>query len=596
MRKFIYNTNQYLLERFPTIWNTRIVWMLLIALTLHVIFFVFGFLTLSNVKLMHDYRIIDIFFENGTVFLNTIISILLIVVWLIYMFKNNAFKNFYPMSGTKLFGQFVAYFVIIFSCTTFFLSYNYGIKSYIATTYPLAQTNKHIEISNDAAMFLSESLTNFTLDKRRYPKPFYDLYCDVRTNQNKDSLYALTFLNQEYRFYTLSTKKIPIEETYTFEDSSFQNYVYYKTIDSLRIYYYKDSLVNPVTFVKSAKPTYYNASFTFFKSKNDTLVEDAYSTGYDDYDYSYDYDYTYSPDFTIRHQLRNKRNYELLERQDKTEISHLLEDFLTLSNLYKIDHNLTTEAWLALVYHPENFEVKNFIRTEPADRFDTDYSNIDVYDIENSDLSQLDLFHSKHLTDFYYDNDQLFNVFHNIEDIKQSNPFMESIHFFMWFSFFLSCIIFMFRVTGLKALLFTIITTGVLMLFVTLLTVVTSYIFQGRGDIETYFAMYLTFLLGSVILAIPLFFRKAIKKLIVGICLNITMVGFGTYILLIIGIISMHQYDYCSDHSIDQYSDDCSSLITSLGVNWSFVIFGISLLFLYFYSKIIKSWKALPES
>ena len=97
MKTFIYKTNQYLLERYPTIWNTRLVWMLLAAVTLHLLFFVFGFFTLTNPEMLQERRVTNLFFENGSIFLSVIISILVVVTWIIYMFKNNAFKNFYPI-------------------------------------------------------------------------------------------------------------------------------------------------------------------------------------------------------------------------------------------------------------------------------------------------------------------------------------------------------------------------------------------------------------------------------------------------------------------------------------------------------------------
>ena len=208
MKTFIHKTNQYLLERYPTIWNTRLLWMLLTAVILHLIFFVFGCFTLTNPELLHEYNIKDIFFDNGAVFLSSIISILLLVSWLIFMFKNNAFKNFYPTSTSKLFGQFICYFVIIFCCSTFYLSYNYGLKTYISATYPDEEVASEIVTANDAALFLSESISNYTLDVRRYPKPFYDLYCETDTQWKSDSIPSVQFLDINYTYYTLKTKQL----------------------------------------------------------------------------------------------------------------------------------------------------------------------------------------------------------------------------------------------------------------------------------------------------------------------------------------------------------------------------------------------------
>ncbi|OUS01929.1 hypothetical protein A9Q86_04570 [Flavobacteriales bacterium 33_180_T64] len=592
MKAFIFKTNQYLLERFPLLWNTRFIWMLLVASLLHLVFFVFGFFTLSNPKLLQERYITSIFYENGTVFLSSIISILLIVVWLIYMFKNNGFKNFYPTTTSKLFGQFLSYFVIIFGCSTFYLSYNYGIKSHIALTYSDAQIEKEIEIANDVALFFSEDVSSYTIDKRRFPKPFYELYCEDIEKFIDESQPYLKFLDESFQFYTLKTKEVKIGDSNEFDiksDSSFSGVVYRKTTDTHRIYYIKDTVVDLTSSIKTVNPSYYNASHTFFISKNDTLRDRSNNYNYySQYDYA-DYGYNSRSDFSIRHQLRNQRNHDLLKRHDKTEIKNLFEAFLTFSDYYKIDHNLTAEQWLEMVYHPNNFEVKHFIRTEEKDEYD--YTRTIILE-----QTQFEKFFTDHLSDYHYKNNDLQNVFENIEDIKESNPFTESIHFFMWFSFFLACLIFMFRVTGLKPLLFSIISVGVLTLLIALLTALIFYLIDGNDNKTFYFISYLTLFLGTLILAIPIIFIQKIKKLIVAICVNISIIGFSLYVFLIIGIITMHQQDICrANPSYYLDSFECYTLMDVFGIYWSFIMFSIAILFIFFYSKIIKKWKALPE-
>ncbi|MEM6517351.1 MAG: hypothetical protein AAF688_14300, partial [Bacteroidota bacterium] len=114
MKSFIYKVNQYLIERYPNIWNTRLVWMLSASLIVHVLFFVFGLATLTNPETLQDRGAEDIFFKNGSIFLSIIITILLFVVWLIYLFKNNGFKSFYPASRNRLFLQYFYYLLIAF--------------------------------------------------------------------------------------------------------------------------------------------------------------------------------------------------------------------------------------------------------------------------------------------------------------------------------------------------------------------------------------------------------------------------------------------------------------------------------------------------
>lgn len=121
--RFIHKTNQYLIERFPTVWNTKIVWMILISIPIHFLFFLMGL----NTELPTDFYAFEIkYYTSGWSFFGSIISTLMLIGWVVAMFKNNAFKNFYPMSNTQLFGQFLSYFVIIFCSISFYLSCAYG--------------------------------------------------------------------------------------------------------------------------------------------------------------------------------------------------------------------------------------------------------------------------------------------------------------------------------------------------------------------------------------------------------------------------------------------------------------------------------------
>ena len=39
MKTYFTKIDQYLLENYPTIWNTKIVWMLLVNVIIHILFF-----------------------------------------------------------------------------------------------------------------------------------------------------------------------------------------------------------------------------------------------------------------------------------------------------------------------------------------------------------------------------------------------------------------------------------------------------------------------------------------------------------------------------------------------------------------------------
>lgn len=589
MKKFIYKTNQYLLENHPIIWNTKLVWVLLSSLVLHILFFIFGLLAITNPEILHEYGAKSIFFENGTIFISIILSILILVIWLVFLFKNNAFKSFYPTSRAKLFKQFLIYLIITFFSTTFYISYNFGVKTYISSKYDDDSIEKEITISNAAALFFSENTLDYAINQRRYPDPFNTLYCETYegTDRYNDSL-SLRFLDFKYRFYTLYKKEGTLNQG--FKDSTYKGFVYHKTKDTVRTYFYKDSIFDVSSFVQTTNPSYFNYSKIFYQSKKGKLEYDDIQYNFTQInDYEYDnYNYNYQQDFHENQKLWNKQGYDLLKRNNPDEIKQILTDFLMISDAYGIKHNLTANKWFEMVYHPnENFELKYLIRTTPKETLQF---------ASTEPETSMNTFYENHMTDYYLDNDALHYVFDNIEDIKASNPLLESVHFFIWFSFFFSAFIFMFRITGLKALLFTIISSGVLTVFVTLLTVLFAYISEFKDNSSGYFISYLTLILGTIILSIPLFYSKKLKKLVVAICLNMSIAGFILHLFLIITIISLHQSDACiGNYSFDFNNKDCFNLLGSLGVHWSYILFIINLLFIYFYSGVIKNWKALPE-
>ena len=132
---------QYLLERYPTIWNTRLAKVLSLAFVAHLLFFLLGYLLLTD-KSMDYYFSLGENYNNFVILLNLIISTLLLVGWFIYLFRNNAFQHFYPMKNKQLFGQFVLYFIIIFSCISFYIPFIAGEKAKIHWRYTDSYINE----------------------------------------------------------------------------------------------------------------------------------------------------------------------------------------------------------------------------------------------------------------------------------------------------------------------------------------------------------------------------------------------------------------------------------------------------------------------
>lgn len=591
MKKFINSTNTFLLENYPNIWNVRFLWMLIIGGFIHLLFFFFGYFTLNSPELLHEYGAKNIFFENGTVFLNIILFLIFNVIWLIFLFKNNAFKSFYPVKTWEIFAQLVMYMIIIFFTSTYYISYNYGLKTYINLNYDDTRISEEIELSNKAAIFFSQDVNHYTINQRRYPPPFDTLYCETYMGSNThihlegrhrnsikdkpDSLKPyLQFLDYKYYFFTLKSKigktNIPYRNTHH------EGFVFSTPLtDSTATYYYKDSIVDILKYEISGYPSYYNYSKVFYSNVS------GFSNPYAPYTYDIE-----NNQFSDANSLMNKQVYEILKKNNPNEIKAILKEFLTICDAYHITYNLNSDVWFDLVNHSPEFKLQALIRNGPKELLG--YAMDDVG-------SNMEDFNEEHLTDFYIQHSNLHHLFQNVDEIKLSKPFSESIHFYLWFSFFLAGLIFAFRITGLRASLFTLITIMVLSITIALLTALFEHSVSRNNYLTKYFVSYLSVVLIILISLIPLFFRERLKKIVVAVSLNISYLSFALLLFLILLIISAHQDDICKMNHDHPSWYNHHNILEELGILWSYILFILNLIFLYFYAYIIKKWKGLPE-
>ena len=126
---------KYLLERYPAIWNIQIVWLFPLILLSHLVFFALGFIMLTDRKLCKGYYPWGDSFNGLPMLLNFIIIVLLLVGWFIYLFRNNAFDRFYPVSRWQLFWRFVVYFAVILGIISTGFSFMTGEKAKVYWRY-----------------------------------------------------------------------------------------------------------------------------------------------------------------------------------------------------------------------------------------------------------------------------------------------------------------------------------------------------------------------------------------------------------------------------------------------------------------------------
>ncbi|HEU4473024.1 MAG TPA: hypothetical protein VFR58_18160 [Flavisolibacter sp.] len=199
--------NQYLLTHYPLLWNTRIVWVMAINLLIHLLFFVSGFGSVSVDK-FKDYN--DVWeVGGGKLFTFSILcSLLVIIVWLIFYLRNNAFKSFYRLSRWYLVKEFLIILLVMFTSITYYSSFHYGVRTkarsitgqaaYIEEVNTINSALAYIPLSNDTYFVLNSCEEKKTRANNPLAQEF------ISSNTPYDSLVARSLKRPDafsYRHY-----------------------------------------------------------------------------------------------------------------------------------------------------------------------------------------------------------------------------------------------------------------------------------------------------------------------------------------------------------------------------------------------------------
>ncbi|TCZ72200.1 hypothetical protein [Flaviaesturariibacter aridisoli] len=145
--------NQYLRIHHPLLWNTRVLWVLLANLCLYLIFFLAGFLTVQARSIATYY---SVWFVGGFGLpaFSTLCTVLVVVLWLLYYLRNNAFKNFYRIGRFHLLREFALILLIFFSSGIYYEFYMLGVQARVRTITSEATFVKELNQLNEGLAFV----------------------------------------------------------------------------------------------------------------------------------------------------------------------------------------------------------------------------------------------------------------------------------------------------------------------------------------------------------------------------------------------------------------------------------------------------------
>jgi hypothetical protein len=146
-------TQEYLLLNRPLLWNLKVLPMAAIMLVIHIVFFVAGYaygaidFSETNEKFFFDWT------EGFAMFFGVVVSILLGLVWLVFYFRNNAFKSFYPKKKSSLYQEWLLIFAILTLNVTYPLSFIYAKDLRARNYYDETEVMRRTDVISMVSLF-----------------------------------------------------------------------------------------------------------------------------------------------------------------------------------------------------------------------------------------------------------------------------------------------------------------------------------------------------------------------------------------------------------------------------------------------------------
>jgi len=506
---------------------------------------VLGYTCIQNIAdLKSKFRLDEFYFGSSVVYYNVLLSLLIIVIWIAYYLRNNAFKNSYSLKKGMLFKQFcILVFIFFISCTQYF-SFKLGIVTKVKQTYDWSQIDADIKTFNRTALFLVQDRDNYKIDQKKYPKPF-PLKVASQNKSNQVMVVDTTrnfieYKGRYFQIYKLDKKRIKKKNNTNATD-------YIEYFSKNENHDFKNRLVEDIsTFKALIHPSLLNYSRQL---------------------------YLYGQD-SIAYQEQLKSHERILTVGNASNIKEELKTFIKLAKKYEVKHNLEVEKWFNLIHNEPNYLIKTLINISLRDdsiSFEKDANELD--EIINSPTE-------------YCDINQLDNFFKNVHRSYYQLPNSGFFSFLFVFSFVLALLLFVFKTTSLKSLLLGFVASIVVLVVIVLLM---GYVSISSSNSHNEFLAMVLVLLLIELLSVVSFIQKW-KKIIVSILASLAVFALPLFLSFAVSLYDRYSTNLNTENP--DYKNEFMSWYNSYGF-WA--IMAIWLIGIAIYSAMIRKLKARPE-
>jgi hypothetical protein len=156
----MFNLQNRLLTRYPLLWNTKIVWVGSALAFIHLLFFLAGFMDFGSASFKANYSLSSLITGSMITF-SILCSLVVLVSWLVFYLRNNAYKNFYIIDKYHLSKEFFIITLVLVFAINFFESYKWGGWLKAKTITSKQQLVKEVNIVNLAMAFVPTSKSGY---------------------------------------------------------------------------------------------------------------------------------------------------------------------------------------------------------------------------------------------------------------------------------------------------------------------------------------------------------------------------------------------------------------------------------------------------
>lgn len=579
--------NKYLLENHPLVWNTRLVWMLGILITMHFVFFVMGYFSYFSPVDLHSGNLFQSYFDSGLVWIGVLLSILIFILWMNQYFKQNAFKLFYPKSNLSIYKEFIIIFLISLLGISQYFSYTKGLEMRIAGLKTTEQLEKEIDLTDRVAAF--------TLQQPYYRNDGNSTYEHLNRCLDVAAFDSLVSRDEVLKLYVENQvrnggywQNVKVEDYKNYNDSlqgPFYKYNEYTSI-LFRSFPEREYMNDSLTYRTNELYDEESGNYTQYGVEETTYANPKYyppPAEVQSYNLSSIYNYcgfAVTPlDTTIQYDFYAKETYKLLNGNQKAKIQSLMKDYLKLADEYEVGYRFKDKSWIDYVYNPPYYFV-DYELTTPSR-----YNDVNQKSYKKDYIAQSDMETS-------------------LNSIKRAKEgVIESFGYplILYIALGISLLIFTFRMTTMRTWVVAVVGSMVVFFIYFCLYFLFGMMFSSMN--ETYA---LSLLLGFIFIFFLLAFSGIFsgkRKLISGVNFIWSIWTFGAILPIITGLYSryldrIYAYNYYSEDFPVGYKYTQHPHVIWIQDNFETIMYLnliLIFIFLFLMLTVIKKWKAMPE-